>query len=825
MAPPATAAISVSSASSAPVAAAASAALAAPTVAAEPRVSCPRPAGSSPFPGGATSEAACGAACCGADAPLRLLRPPEALPPARQGRAYEQLIAIEGGRPPYQFTLVDGALPNGLTLGSRGLVAGTPEQPQVSRFVVAVQDRAGARLRQAFDLRVQPPPTARKAPASAPAASMPELGELTTLDAHSDLQARRDPVAITYLLPKAAFEALKVAAAGGAASDSAAMPPEGELVDPALAASAPAAVVAPPAPAASAPLPPLPDDLSWTEAQQAQLVVALEPMLKQEFPTRDLFEAAVRTRVCLHVSRVMVNEARRLKQKAPDAEDFLTRCTDPTKNPTAPSYASAAASAAAGQLPLDQVRPWLLPPGLESWLAKAARVERPLLPSKALDWSGQPGCGCAAERVDQPLYAFYPTWMNDVQPQWMNFNLINRLSVFALPLNADLARPDGWATSTAHTAFARTARRHGTKLDLALYANDWRFLLAPTAEQWTSARQRLARQLAVRTREILDTPLPGWTEDVKAWMPGFAERQYLGDGVTIMVEDLPATRPGSTRFAEFYPAFVRALAEEMGTHRERQYAINLVLTLPMLKEHAVFGVPALFELLKTVEQPTVAHGRIVAEQSDYQRGSNVELRFLVLLPEPTALSKKRLRQFAEDSPALHGTDRRVFLRSIVPVLQLPSPEAQQFQDDVVYAQDNFGGLAFWPVPLEDREVDAARREVLSNAFGPGPELDWKAALCNWICPNRWALRLLLELLLVAGAGVWVALQLNCEWRRRYGRVAMLAGLPPALVAFALSGCDPAMAFLRNGTVLLGLLVIALIVFLGAAMLKRTVEKP
>ena len=38
-------------------------------------------------------------------------------------------------------------------------------------------------------------------------------------------------------------------------------------------------------------------------------------------------------------------------------------------------------------------------------------------------------------------------------------------------------------------------------------------------------------------------------------------------------------------------------------------------------------------------------------------------------------------------------------------------------------------------------------------------------------------------------------------------------------------CDPAMAFLRNGTALLGALVVALAVFLVTALLKRTVEQP
>lgn len=809
---------------------------------------CPVSAASSLPGSGSGAAGACGSACCAADAPLRLARAPEPLPAARRGQAYSQWIAVEGGRPPYQFTLLEGALPDGLMLGARGLVSGVPEQVQLSRFTVAVQDQAGVRLRQTFDLRVRAveaakPPTPAK-PASAPAsAASSALSRLTTLDAVSDPHAQREPSVTTYQLPEQALKALGDEAARNAAADAGTDPP----------------IVEPPDPAASAPppLPGMPPDLNWSKPQQAQLTVALAPLLTQEFPSRDLFLAAVRMRVCAHMGRVIADEARRRKQTAQDPEAFLASCTATAatrvpvpSNPSTPStlkarradqerqeklaaqaaaaYAAAASAAASGELPVASVRTWLLPPGLEPWLADAAKRERPLLPAKPLDWTGSAGCGCAAdhgEHGDQPIYAFYPTWMNDVQPQAMNFGLINRMSVFALPLGSDIALPQGWSSSTEQTAFARAARRHGTRLDVGLYGNDWRFLQLPTAEQWPTVRQQLPRQLAARTRQILDTPLPGWWEDVKAWMPFFAERQYLGDGVTIVIEEPPAAGEAAARFAEFYPAFVRALAEEMGRHRRRTYTINLVVTLPMLQDHPSFGVPALFELLKAVEQPTVVNGRIVATQSDYQRGSNVELRVLVLMPEPTALSKKLLRQLAEDSAALHGTDRRIFLRSLIPVLQLPSPDAQQFQDDMVYAQDNFGGLGFWPAPLDDKMLDAPKLAALGNVFGPGAEPGQLSSLCNWVCPNRWGLRLLLELLVLAGIAVWVALQLNCEWRRRFGRVALLAGLPPLLVAFALTACDPAMAFLRNGIALMGLLVAAMVVFLVRTLLKRKVEKP
>jgi hypothetical protein len=82
------------------------------------------------------------------------------LPPAFVGRVYEAPLAADHLAPPLAWTLVDGALPGGLTLdAARGAVLGTPSAPTGSRPAgcrVRVTDNRGARAEAELSLAVLP---------------------------------------------------------------------------------------------------------------------------------------------------------------------------------------------------------------------------------------------------------------------------------------------------------------------------------------------------------------------------------------------------------------------------------------------------------------------------------------------------------------------------------------------------------------------------------------------------------------------------------------------------------------------------------------------
>jgi len=62
------------------------------------------------------------------------------LPNGTQSVAYNQSLAAAGGKTPYSWSLISGALPAGLSLSSGGQISGTPTTTGTSNFTVQVTD-------------------------------------------------------------------------------------------------------------------------------------------------------------------------------------------------------------------------------------------------------------------------------------------------------------------------------------------------------------------------------------------------------------------------------------------------------------------------------------------------------------------------------------------------------------------------------------------------------------------------------------------------------------------------------------------------------------
>jgi hypothetical protein len=774
--------------------------------------------------------------------PLTLEREPFALPGAGLGRPYARAIRAEGGSPPYVFDVMQGNLPGGLMLDPHGWIVGTPIQAGGSRFRLRVVDAAGDVASQTYSLRVVAPGTPAAKPASAPASAA--AAQLSQVDLNqAGPPANAAPSARVYHLEPAALDALAAIIQSADAPADATPPPDS--------APAPEASASAPAPT---PVPAPPPGLAWTDAQQSQLQALLKPVMAVEYPTQALFEAAVDAQVCAQAWQLIVHEAQRLKQQAPSEAAFAEVCSTSArpapagtadkpgkadKTPARPgAAASAAAPVASGVAAADAAQAvswrslpgWLMPPGLRDWLVEAAARDRPLLPPKPLQWTATPSCNCTAPRVLGPLFAVYPAWLADgPQPQVFDFSLINRVSYFALPLGDDQALDQAMNWSAEQTAFIRSAHAHETRVDIGLYRADWRFLATEPAATRDALVRQLTTQVPRRARDARSGNGRSSSSRAKAWLPGFGEVQRTGDGFTVFFDRLPDPDRDpalAARFADFLPRFIKGLAQAMNENRERKYAINLVMTdHQVTNQPGPFEVGRLFDMLKAVEDPEMAEGRIVETNGDYTRHSNIEMRFLVLLTEPTTQSKKKLRSTIEAGAGLLGGDRRIFLRSVVPLLLLPQASAAQYRDDLVYLQDNFGGAGFWPAPLMGQQFDADQAKALRNTFGPDPGVGVNDALCSVVCPNRWLFRVAFELLLLVGAVGGLLLQWNCEWRARYGRYALLGAIPPLLVGAALLQCDPVLEALRKGNAqLLALLAIPLLAALWA-LLKRKEDKP
>lgn len=116
---------------------------------------------------------------------------PASLPSAAFGEAYEQTLTASGGVAPYgDWRLVDGALPEGLTLSDQGMIAGAPEAFGSFDFTVTARDSSTGdgpyEATRAFILTVAGPPAPEMTPpqpVDVPAATGPggsvsiDLGE------------------------------------------------------------------------------------------------------------------------------------------------------------------------------------------------------------------------------------------------------------------------------------------------------------------------------------------------------------------------------------------------------------------------------------------------------------------------------------------------------------------------------------------------------------------------------------------------------------------------------------------------------------------------
>jgi uncharacterized membrane protein YiaA len=213
----------------------------------------------------------------------------------------------------------------------------------------------------------------------------------------------------------------------------------------------------------------------------------------------------------------------------------------------------------------------------------------------------------------------------------------------------------------------------------------------------------------------------------------------------------------------------------------------------------------------------------------------------VLRAEPVAASGRRLRQVIEDDPQLSGINQKVVMRKMIPLVSVGSGSRQQFNDNLAYFVDNFGGVALWQPPAEIPSQDAgkelekgeAQATVTSDVIA-GLRATFLAdepavgAVCSWTCEWHLPLRALFFVLLVVGL-VSVTLYAFCCRLRAIGtpyKLYLLGGcLVTLIIGAALLQCDPGLQTLReNNDILYGVLA-GLLLFTLIPLLKPRVEKP
>jgi hypothetical protein len=364
--------------------------------------------------GAATDKASEPAAQAGepakAQAPLQLIYRTVALPAGHVGTAYAPRRIVQGGVPPYTFAFT-GKFPPGLALGADGMLTGTPDTAGRYAFQLMVRDSSAPAVttQQPYVLRIE----LERPPAQSPPVTLTREEADAVANPHPDAP-------VTYLLTP---EALKSA----------------------LAEHSGTGTVEVTAPAGSGL-----EDAAAINLEQLQAIVA--PIINVEYPSADLFRAALEAAHCAYYQNALLQRAGQkspVDAKCPPPKATVTRSVKSPAAATAPGDKPADSvsqqAGVDGVLTLGQYYEQLLPGSVRDSLVSAAEQFHPMGESLPPNLTGA-GCGCAPRNGQDEVYGFYPFWNATSAAQPVDFSLFTRIGYMGAVLNpsGDYTAPPNW---------------------------------------------------------------------------------------------------------------------------------------------------------------------------------------------------------------------------------------------------------------------------------------------------------------------------------------------------------------------------------------------
>ncbi len=705
----------------------------------------------------------------------QLLLPPIVLPTARLGLVYKPRRMVSGGVAPYRVDIAEGSKPEGLDFTPEGSLAGRPiGAVRTHSFTVQVTDASTPPLsvRQAYVLRVEQPAAPRPAASAASATPL-----LAAQPAATAVSPPGPPQVTSYMLLQEELDDMfpKPKPADAAAS-----------VPAAAAASVPRQRVR----ARPAPMP---------TAHADKMQALLAPLVHVDFPTAGLLAEALEARRCAYF-RSLVTDAAKLAKVAATPADLTCQ------------------PAASAGITVPGISPTLyaelLPELLKRDLIALAQWHHPLDGrAKPPAWIDN-GCGCAPPIAVDWTYGIYPFWQGQGDtPHKIDFSLFSRIGYLGAQLSHSGALVTAMPINSSNAGFTRTARRFGTQVDLIVHRSEWSDLLNQPYQ--TEIIQRAVKDIVSH----VDTPMTDALTTLKRYLlPGWSEPVHMFDGVTLFFDNAPTDPEGQKKFEAFYTSFMHSLIAEMQTTK-RPYALNIVAPATEIGKPGAYDFNHIWGYIQRAQKLTEANTLVGAQESDYKGTTDITVSVLALLEEPTSQAKKNLRASADATNVLHGHSRVAVLNAIAPVLFHAagntglagmSLNEQQFDDDLAYFKWQYGGMGLWPMPLNNTATGPTVYKRLAENFSPKNPgaID---GVCQWVCPNRSALRLLFMALLVTGIVSLSLYHWVCAVRRLgrpYIAFMWLGGVLTLIVGLLLLSCDPQLAHVRRGNGLLIALLVA-----------------
>lgn len=429
-----------------------------------------------------------------------------------------------------------------------------------------------------------------------------------------------------------------------------------------------------------------------------------------------------------------------------------------------------------------------------------------------IQWDGS-GCGCVLDDLSGLVYGFYPFWIADGTAHMVNFSVLSRVAYYGLSFDEDgiikqtnnphhevTALSVNDAGQNLQTAFIRTARKHNSKVDWVVH-NDKSYW-----DRWKSLTYAAKVTVFETLSDSIVNLLTGRLTDSASEFAqkvtfGAIKPATRGDGITLYFNDFPDDYESVGLFNRFFSDLQKRLQIEAN-----DYFVNILVSQSKLGT----GIYRYSNLLAWIDQTKSATG--IAMMPNFPSQETLNTRILVFIEEPTTDSKKNLRLEIENSE-LHGIERGLLLRNIIPVIEFDGKNWKQLEDDVVYFKDNFGGIGFWPFMTNEAEVTAEmpfRCDEVQSVSGCLTRFfqaaTWhgepESMLEKVVCDNRYLFRiafgLLVALCLIYTGLYFYSCRIRSKIRNWYVFYLLLIGVPTLVVALLLLTYDPMLEPVSEG---------------------------
>ncbi|SDU58441.1 peptidoglycan-binding domain-containing protein [Desulfobacula phenolica] len=373
--------------------------------------------------------------------------------------------------------------------------------------------------------------------------------------------------------------------------------------------------------------------------------------------------------------------------------------------------------------------------------------------TKSIKWNNGT-CGCVLDDLSGIIYGFYPFWMAGEEQQ-LDFGVLSRIGYYALTFNDKGDIKERLHLEPAQAQFVHKAHKHRTKVDVVIQKDDW--------EKWTELnsqeKSQLFDNLITNIVKLVNTKLTHTFSKIKPYVSfGSSPTPTIVDGVTLYFKGYPGYKHDDHDW-QLFIKFIKKLKAEFKKMRQ-DYHLNIMLSLYDIKydcNNGFYDFGILDEFVPDQKK----------EENDYNDQNDVD-HFLVFIGANTKNTKKTLRENIESS--FTGMKRRNMLRKTIPIIKHTGDNEQQFIDDILYMEDNFGGIGLWTLPVSEgsgvelmtcvkeilpwNKIQDENKDILADVVNADLTKFYRkdgakpiSGYQNFVSLHRWGFRILFNLLL------------------------------------------------------------------------------